>query len=270
MNTFNKLANLHKVFFKRADRFQSYESGDRGQGRYRLPPKPLPTNNPNYKEPIKPITAPSQPAPGQPHVQNQKPNMPAHDLQKGDLGLKLNSLANRSKDFGNLALYELTGVNTTKPFNEMFNPKMNTFPDFLHRTHLGFKNDLNPNPMFDKNRGLIGKYYNSITGTGTNDFGSFFRAMLTNRPKPKITDEETAANASRRQMEHMNNLQAHPFGRANPNGLITDGYIQKPMNPNLLPPSQLPKALQGVLGDEAPHLARPPFVMPKTPTSDLQ
>lgn len=35
MRNFNKLANLHRVFFKRADRFNSYENGDKGQGKYK-------------------------------------------------------------------------------------------------------------------------------------------------------------------------------------------------------------------------------------------
>ena len=38
MRNFNKLANLHRVFFKRADRFNSYESGDKGQGKYKPSP----------------------------------------------------------------------------------------------------------------------------------------------------------------------------------------------------------------------------------------
>ena len=38
MASFNKPANLHRVFFKRADRFNSFESGDKGQGKYKPGP----------------------------------------------------------------------------------------------------------------------------------------------------------------------------------------------------------------------------------------
>ena len=38
MRNFTKIAKLHRMFFKRADRFNSYESGEEGQGKYKPSP----------------------------------------------------------------------------------------------------------------------------------------------------------------------------------------------------------------------------------------
>ena len=65
MHNFTKLANLHKVFFKRADRFNSYESGDKGQGKYKPSPPsgntlggPAPDGRPKVQAPTLKAPAP--------------------------------------------------------------------------------------------------------------------------------------------------------------------------------------------------------------------
>ena len=161
MRNFNKLASLHRVFFKRADRFNSYESGDKGQGKY----KPSPPSGNTLGGPER------APKPQAPNLKAPAP----------------------------------------KPI-----PKPEPVP------------------------------------TGENQ------------------DFIEAVNKSKRDQEGMDFNLTHPFGRPDAQGVIRDGWVGNQLNPLLLAPSQLHKNLMPFVEKEAPHLNRPPFIMPASPTDGLQ
>lgn len=94
------------------------------------------------------------------------------------------------------------------------------------------------------------------------------------KPEPAPTGENQdfieAVNKSKRDQEGMNFNLTHPFGRPDAQGVIRDGWVGNQLNPLLLAPSQLPKNLMPFVEKEAPHLNRPPFIMPASPTDGLQ
>lgn len=268
MRNFTKIAKLHRVFFKRADRFNSYESGDKGQGKYKPSPPsgntlggPAPDGRPKEQKPTLEAPAPK------PILKPEPVHVPT-----GVSGSSIKKTISDVGDFGKSLGRQVTGYN---PYTSEFSPS-GTAMNVPETSYLNVKRQLGLDPEFRGLReqpGIINAYRKSITGTGTDDIGPMLRQMNPFSPEYQSREKRDfieATNKSRGDQARMGFNLAHPFGQPDVHGVISNGWVGNKLNPLLLAPSELPKNLMPFVEKEAPHLARPPFIMPASPTDGLQ